>query len=76
MLEVGEASAKILDAISALGTERVALEDSPGLVLSKKVVAATTTPPWDNSSMDGYAIRSTDVVSGTKLKVVGFFITL
>jgi molybdopterin molybdotransferase len=70
MLEVGEASAKILDAISALDTERVALEDSVGLVLSKKVLAATTVPPWDNSSMDGYAIRSTDVVSAAKLKVV------
>jgi molybdopterin molybdotransferase len=70
MLEVGEASAKILDAISALGAETIALEDSAGLVLSKKVVAATTAPPWDNSSMDGYAIRSTDVVSATKLNVV------
>lgn len=70
MLEVGEASAKILDAISALDTQTVALEDSPGLVLAKKVAAATTAPPWDNSSMDGYAIRSTDVVSAAKLKVV------
>jgi len=70
MLEVGEASAKILDAISALDTERVSLENAAGLVLSNKVVAASTVPPWDNSSMDGYAIRSTDVVSATKLKVV------
>ncbi|MFN2602251.1 MAG: gephyrin-like molybdotransferase Glp [Gemmatimonadaceae bacterium] len=70
MLEVGEASAKILDAISALDTETIALEGAAGLVLSKKVVAATTVPPWDNSSMDGYAIRSTDVVSATTLKVV------
>ncbi len=70
MLELGEASAKILNVISALDTDRAALEDSAGLVLSKKVVAATTSPPWDNSSMDGYAIRSTDVVSATKLKVV------
>ena len=70
MLEVGEASAKILNPISELDTERVALEDSAGLVLSKTVVAATTSPPWDNSSMDGYAIRSTDVVAATKLKVV------
>src|SRR5437016_4766735 len=70
MLEVGEASAKILNAISALGTEQVVLEDAAGLVLSKKVVAVTTSPPWDNSSMDGYAIRSIDVVSAAKLKVV------
>jgi len=70
MLEVGEASARILKEISALGTESVALEHAGGLVLSEKAVAATTSPPWDNSSMDGYAIRSTDVVSAPKLKVV------
>ena len=70
MLEVGEASARVLKEISALGTESVALEHAGGLVLSEKAVAATTSPPWDNSSMDGYAIRSTDVVSAPKLKVV------
>src|ERR1043166_9407770 len=70
MLEVGEASAKILNAISALEMERVSLENAVGLVLSRKVVAATTSPPWDNSSMDGYAVRSTDVVSSPRLKVV------
>jgi molybdopterin molybdotransferase len=77
MIEVGEASAKILNAIRPLGTERVALEDAAGLVVSERILAATTSPPWDNSSMDGYAVRSADVVlraSGAsdapKLKVV------
>ena len=70
MLEVGEASEKILSAIAALESVRVPLEEAAGLVLSKEVVASTTSPPWDNSSMDGFAIRSTDVVSSAKLKVV------
>jgi molybdopterin molybdotransferase len=77
MIEVGEASATILNAIRPLGAERVALEDAAGLVLSDRILAATTSPPWDNSSMDGYAVRSADVVLRTggvedipKLKVV------
>ena len=70
MLDVGEASKTILGAITPLESIRVTLEEAAGLVLSKEVVAATTSPPWDNSSMDGYAIRSTDVVSSAKLKVV------
>ena len=77
MIEVGEASAKILNAIRPLGAASVPLEDAAGLVLSERILATTTSPPWDNSSMDGYAVRSADVVlrsSGTdaapKLKVV------
>jgi molybdopterin molybdotransferase len=62
MLEVGEASARILGAIRALPAQDVALKEAAGLVLAEKVIARTTSPPWDNSSMDGYAVRSADVV--------------
>ena len=62
MISVGEASARILARIRALDAESVDLENAAGRVLASKVVAATTSPPWDNSSMDGYAVRSTDLV--------------
>ncbi|HUQ21098.1 MAG TPA: gephyrin-like molybdotransferase Glp [Gemmatimonadaceae bacterium] len=62
MIEVGDASEKILSAISALPSVRAPLAKSAGLVLSERVSAATTSPPWDNSSMDGYAVRSADIV--------------
>ena len=75
MLEVGDASSRILGAIRALPPTDVALKDAAGLVLAEKVVARTTSPPWDNSSMDGYAVRAADVVlqknsDSPKLKVV------
>lgn len=74
MLEVGEASSRILGSIRSLPAIEVALGDSAGLVLAEKVSARTTSPPWDNSSMDGYAVRSADVVLQKnfepKLKVV------
>lgn len=62
MIEVGDASERILTAIRALPAIRVPLAESAGLVLADGVVAATTSPPWDNSSMDGYAVRSADIV--------------
>ena len=62
MLEVGEASARILNAIRPLAAETVALDEAAGRVLATRVSATTISPPWDNSSMDGYAVRSADIV--------------
>lgn len=75
MLSVGDASARILRKIQPLDAELLPLEDVAGRVLAEKVVARTTSPPWDNSSMDGYAVRSSDLVLGERavrspLKVV------
>jgi len=64
MITVGEASARILRKIHPLDAESVPLERAAGRVLAGRVVATTTSPPWDNSSMDGYAIRSADLVIG------------
>ena len=61
MISVAEASARILEGIRRLPAVSVATEDSVGKVLAEAVIAAITSPPWDNSSMDGYAVRSTDI---------------
>jgi molybdopterin molybdotransferase len=75
VLSVEEASARILAEIRALGLETVALDKALGRVLGENILATVTMPPWSNSSMDGYAVRSADitpVMSGTPvaLKVV------
>jgi molybdenum cofactor synthesis domain-containing protein len=41
----------------------VPLEDALGCVLAATVVAPEPVPPWDNSAMDGYAVRSADVAA-------------
>ncbi|HUQ47634.1 MAG TPA: gephyrin-like molybdotransferase Glp [Gemmatimonadaceae bacterium] len=69
MISVAEASARILEGIRRLPAVTVATEDSVGRVLAEQVVAGITSPPWDNSSMDGYAVRSADILLG-KLRVV------
>jgi molybdopterin molybdotransferase len=76
MLTVAEASERILADIKALDIETVPLRHALGRVLAEDVSATVTMPPWSNSSMDGYAVRSADitpVMSGepVKLRVVG-----
>ena len=75
MLSVEEASARILADIRPLEAESVKLTGALGRVLAEDVAATVTMPPWSNSSMDGYAVRSADitpVMSGAPvtLKVV------
>lgn len=69
-LSVQEASERILAAIRPLGTERVPLRQALGRVLAADAVSSIEHPPWDNSSMDGYAVRSADVSSANADHVV------
>ena len=41
--------------------EEVALDDARGRVLAADVVAGIALPPFDNSAMDGYAVRAAEV---------------
>jgi len=62
---VQEASERILGAIRALAAEPIPLRDALGRVLAEDVHSPIEHPPWDNSSMDGYAVRADDVRSAT-----------
>ncbi|HYW55373.1 MAG TPA: gephyrin-like molybdotransferase Glp [Polaromonas sp.] len=44
------------------GAQTVSTFDADGRVLAESVVSALQVPPEDNSSMDGYAVRSADVM--------------
>ena len=61
MLSVAEASARILEQMAPLPAERVALLDALGRVLAQPAHAPMTLPAWDNSAMDGYAVRAADI---------------
>ncbi len=43
------------------GTETVSTFDATGRVLAQDLVSALQVPPQDNSSMDGYAVRSNEI---------------
>jgi len=51
----------ILDTIPAARTESVPLERAAGRTAAGDIVSRTEIPPFDNSSMDGFALRSADV---------------
>jgi molybdopterin molybdotransferase len=61
MLTVAEASERILAEVKALPQDTVPLREALGRVLAEDVSATVTMPPWSNSSMDGYAVRSADI---------------
>ena len=61
-LSVTDAQKCILHAVKTLGTEPVRLEQSLLRVLAEDVRANRDLPPYDVSAMDGYALRSSDLV--------------
>lgn len=73
MVTFEEARSLILDALQPLGVERISLLDATGRVLAGDVAAPWDLPLWDNSAMDGYAVRAEDCQAiPRKLRVTGF----
>lgn len=71
LLDVEEALEEILGLIGPLEPESTPVDLAVGRALSQDVRAVRTLPPWDNSAMDGYALRSADVQSPpARLEVV------
>ncbi len=67
MLPVEIARARVLDSIEgALPAERVPVEQALGRVAAAQVMASTDLPPWDNSAMDGYAVRAAYVAGASE----------
>jgi molybdopterin molybdotransferase len=61
MQSVEAHGAEALDAVSALPPREVTLLDAAGCLLAEDVVSGIDMPRFDNSSMDGYAVRVADV---------------
>jgi len=57
--------AEILGTITPLTPTELGLTDAGGLVLAEDVSAATALPSFDNSGMDGYAVRVEDVAAAS-----------
>jgi molybdopterin molybdotransferase len=64
-LGVAEASDHMLAGVTPLECEEVPLGRALGRVLARDVVSTVTLPPWDNASMDGFALRAADVAGAT-----------
>jgi molybdopterin molybdotransferase len=61
MLSWEEARQKVLDGVTKLPPEERPVGDAMGLALAEDVRAPEAMPPFDNSAMDGFAVRVEDV---------------
>jgi len=65
-----DAARFILEHVKPLGTVRRPLREALDAVLAEEVTSPLDLPPWDNSAMDGYAVRSADVTGPVELNVI------
>ena len=72
MIFVDEATARIANAFSPVGSESVAIGEAAERVLAEDARARLTQPPAPMSSMDGYAVHAADVAKvPATLRVIG-----
>ena len=72
LMPLNEGIAKLLAAVSGQArTETVALAAAANRVLAEDVFAPAPVPGFDNSAMDGYAVRAADIVLGKAYTVQG-----
>ena len=70
LLDYDEAMRRVADAFTPLPPQRAPLSDALGLVLAEQVVATDDIPSFENSAMDGYAVRSADLHEPTTQLVI------
>ena len=69
-LTVDSALAHILAAVRLTDDEQVPLVNAHGRVLAEVIVSPIDHPPWDNSAMDGFAVRAADIRGATRERPV------
>ncbi|MEM7518330.1 MAG: hypothetical protein AAF368_15585, partial [Planctomycetota bacterium] len=69
MLEESEARERILSSVTPGAVTWVPLELSLGQALAQEVIGVVDSPPFDNSSMDGYAVGAVEAHTGALLRL-------
>lgn len=70
LIDYGDAVNMVEENAPSLSVEHTPLGQASGLVLARDLVAKFDSPPFNNSAMDGYVIRSSDSEVGRVFKVV------
>ena len=72
MVPLETARARVFERVGRLPIVQVPVIDSAGLVLAADVAALESVPPFDNTAVDGFAVRAADTASvGNALLVIG-----
>jgi molybdopterin molybdotransferase len=66
MISADKALKIVLDNVAPLGVERAPIIDALGRVLAEEIRAPRDIPGFDNSAMDGYAVRAGDVAAASE----------
>ena len=70
LIEYPEAERLVFETTPRLPVEETTLGEALGLALARDLTATTDSPPFDNSAVDGYALRSEDAEAGRLFSVV------
>jgi molybdopterin molybdotransferase len=75
MISADQAFKKVVDSVRELGIERVFIRQALGRILAEPIRSPRDIPGFDNSAMDGFAVRTADLAAANqqlpvKLKVV------
>ena len=62
LLSVDQARERILSQFQPVTTETLPLAGCSNRVLAQDIAASDDLPPFNNSSMDGFAVRAVDVL--------------
>ncbi|MGQ9833077.1 MAG: molybdopterin molybdotransferase MoeA [Candidatus Villigracilaceae bacterium] len=65
LISVNEARQRILDSLTPVDTLNLHLRACGGRILAKEIRANTELPPFDNSGMDGFAVRAADTLGAS-----------
>ncbi|MCE7628523.1 molybdopterin molybdotransferase, partial [Vibrio fluvialis] len=72
LMPIEDALDKMLSRITPIQTTlTLPLADALGFVLAEDILSPINVPPFDNSAMDGYAVRRAELATATPLPVAG-----
>lgn len=76
MISPDQALEKIGSHIFTLPSEKISVTQSVDRILAKEIIAQEDLPSFDNSAMDGYAVKVQDLSSASKSSPVGLEVRL
>src|SRR5260221_537154 len=76
MISADEALQMVVETVAPLGVERAPIVAALGRVLAEEIRSPRDIPGFDNSAMDGYAVRAADIAHASesrpaRLRVLG-----
>ncbi len=66
MISADDALKLVLSSVTAVGVERLTIRQAVGRVLAEPICSLRDIPAFDNSAMDGFAVRAEDTFGATQ----------